>query len=65
MWRRPHNEKIHSLYRSPNIERVINSRILRRACHVTRIEEGTSAANRPFGKPRPRWEDNIRMHLKE
>ena len=28
-WRRLHNEKLHSLYRSPNIVRVIKSRRLR------------------------------------
>ena len=28
-WRRLHNEELHSLYRSPNIVRVIKSRRLR------------------------------------
>ena len=42
-WRRLHNEEIYSLYRSPNIVRVIKSRILRWACHVGRTEEGRSA----------------------
>ena len=32
-WRRLHNEELHSLYRSPNIVRVIKSRILRWAGH--------------------------------
>ena len=62
------------LYRSPNIARVIKSRRLRWAGHVARMEEGRSAFNiltgkptgkRPFGRPRRRWEDNIRMELKE
>ena len=39
-WRRLYNEKLSSLYRSPNIVRVIKSRILRWAEHVARIEEG-------------------------
>ena len=64
------NEELHSLYRSPNIVRVIKSRRLRWAGHVARMEEGRSAINiltgKPTGKsPRCRWEDNIRMDLKE
>ena len=39
-WRRLHNKKLHSLYRSPNIVRVIKSRRLRWAGNVARIEEG-------------------------
>ena len=39
-WRRFHNEELHSLYRSPNIVRVIKSRRLRWAGHVARMEEG-------------------------
>ena len=39
-WRRLHNEELHSLYRSPNIVRVIKSRRLRWAGHVARMEEG-------------------------
>ena len=42
--------------------------------HVARIEEGRSAfkiltgtptGKRPLGRPRHRWEDNIRMDLKD
>ena len=62
------------MYRSPNIVRVIKSRRLRWAEHVARMEEGRSAfkiltgkptEKRPLGRPRRRWEDNIRMDLKE
>jgi hypothetical protein len=69
-----HNEELHSLYRSPNIIRVIKSKRLRWAGHVARKEEGRSAfkiltgkptGERPLGRPRRRWEDNIRMDLKE
>ena len=44
------------------------------AAHVARMEEGRSAfyiltneptGNRHLGTPRRRWEDNIRMDLKE
>ena len=66
--------ELHSLYRSPNVIRVIKSRRLTWAGHVARMEEGKSAfkmltgkptGKRPFGRPRRRWEDNIRMDLKE
>ena len=36
-WRRLNNEKLHSLYRSPSIVRVIKSRKLRWADHVARM----------------------------
>ena len=71
-WRRPHNEELHSLYRSPNIVRVNKSRRLRWAGYVARMEESRSAfkiltgkptGKRPLGRPRRRWEDNIRMDL--
>ena len=73
-WRRLHNEELHSFYRSPNIVRVIKSRRLRWTGPVARMEEGRSAfkiltgkptGNRPLGRPRRRWEDNIRMDLEE
>ena len=47
---------------------------MRWAGRVARMEEGRSAfkiltgkptGKRPFGRPRRRWEDNIRMDLKE
>jgi hypothetical protein len=37
-WIRLHIEELHSLYRSPNVARVIKSRRLRWAGHVVRIE---------------------------
>jgi hypothetical protein len=37
--RRLQNEELYSLYRSPNIVRVIKSRSLRWAGHVARMEE--------------------------
>ena len=73
-WRRLHNEELHSLYRSPNIVRVIKSRTLRWTVHVARKEEGRSAfkistgkptGKRHLGRPRGRWEDNIRIDLVE
>ena len=53
---------------------MIKFRRLRWAGHVARMEEGRSAfkiltgkptENRPLGRPRHRWEDNIRMDLEE
>ena len=41
-WRRLHFKELHSLYRSPNIVRVINSRTLQWAGHLGRMEEGRS-----------------------
>ena len=73
-WRRLHNEELHSLYCSPNIFRLIKSRRLRWAGHIARMEEymsafkiltGTPAGKRPLGRPRSRWEDNIRMDFKQ
>ena len=42
-WRRFDNEEIDSLYRPPNIVRVIKSRRLRWAGNVARMEAGWSA----------------------
>ena len=30
-----------------------------------KILKGTSGLKRPFGRPRRRWEDNVRMDFKE
>ena len=73
-WRRLLSEELHSLYRSPNILRMIKSRRLGWAGHVARMEEdrsgfkilaGTPTGKKPLGRPRSRWEDNIRIDLKE
>jgi hypothetical protein len=53
---------------------VIKFRRFRWASHVSRVEEGRStfkiltdkpAGNRSLGRPRRRWDDNIRIDLKE
>ena len=73
-WRKLHNAKLHALYPSPNIIRNLKSRQLRWAGHVARMEqsinayrllEGKTEGKRPLEKPRRRWEDNIKMDLKE
>ena len=57
-----------------HIFRVNKSRKLRWAGHVARMEEGRNAfksftgkptGKRPLGRPRRRWEDNIRIDIKE
>jgi hypothetical protein len=72
-WRKLHNE-LHSLYSSPNIVRLIKSRSMRWAGHVARMREGRSVyrvlvgrteRKRPLGRPRRRWEDNIKMDFRE
>jgi len=73
-WRKLHNEELNDLYSSPNIARVINSRRMRWAGHVARMGErrgvyrvlvGRPQGKRPLGKPRCRWEDNIKIDLQE
>jgi hypothetical protein len=73
-WRRLHNEELNDLYSSPNIIRVIKSRRMRWAGHVARMGEETGAykflvgrpeVRRPLGRPRRRWEGNIKMDLQE
>ena len=73
-WRKLHNEELDDLYSSPNIVRVIKSRRLRWAGHVARMEEGRGMykvlvekpeGKRPLGRPRRRWEDNIKKDLEE
>jgi hypothetical protein len=73
-WRKLHNEELNYLYCSPNIVRVIISRRMRWVEHVARMGEGRgvywvlvgkSEGKRPLGRPRRKWEDNIKMSLQE
>jgi len=73
-WRKLHNEGLNDLCSSPNIVRVIKSRRMRWAGHVVRMGERTSVyrvvvgkpeGKRPLGRPRRRWENNIKMDLQE
>ena len=72
--RKLHNEELSDLYSLPNIMRVVKSRRKRWARHVARMGEGRGVhrvlvgkpeGKRPLGRPRRRWEDNIKMDLKE
>jgi hypothetical protein len=73
-WRKLHNDELHSLYSSPNIVRVIKSRRMRLAGHVARMGDGRCVygvlvrrpeGKRLLGRPRRRWENNIKINLRE
>ena len=62
------------MYSSPNIVRVIKWRRMRWAGHVARMGEERVVYRvlvekpdgmRPLGRPKRRWEDNIRKDLQE
>jgi hypothetical protein len=72
--RKLHNEETHILYSSPNIIRQMKSRRMRWSEHVARMGEdrkvyrvlvGNPEGKRPLGRPRRRWEDGIRMDIRE
>jgi 3-oxoacyl-ACP reductase-like protein len=73
-WRKLHYEKLNGLYFSLNIVRVIKSRRIRWQVHVARMGErrdvnrvlvGKRERKRPLGRPRHRWEDNIKKDLQK
>jgi hypothetical protein len=73
-WRKLHNEELNDLYSLPNIVRVVKSRRMIWAGHVSRMGEergvhrvlvGKPGGKRPLGRARCRWEDNVKMDLQE
>jgi hypothetical protein len=71
--RKPHND-LNDLYSLPNIFRVIKSRRMRCAVHEARMKKrrcvyrvlvGKPEGKRSLGRPRRRWEDNIKMDPQE
>jgi hypothetical protein len=67
-WRKLHNDELHSLYF------LIKSKRIRWAGHVARMGEGRGVyrvsigrpeGKRPLRRPRRRWEDNIKLDLRE
>jgi hypothetical protein len=74
-WRILHNEKLHNLYSSPSIIRMIKSRRKRWAGQVARMGEKMNACRTLVGKPeekrsplrrcKRRWENNIKIDPKE
>jgi hypothetical protein len=72
--RRLYINQLNALYSAPNIIREIKSRRLRWTGHVARMEESSGAyrvlvekreERTPLGRLRHRWEDNIKMDLRE
>jgi hypothetical protein len=72
--RKLQNEELCDLYCSPSIIRIIKSRRLRWERHIARMGVKTNTyrflvgkpeGKRPLGRPRRRWEDNIKMDLLE
>jgi hypothetical protein len=49
--RKLHNEKLHNLYSSPSLIRMVKSRRMRWAGHVARMGERTNAYRILVGKP--------------
>jgi len=73
-WRKLHNEELNDLYSSPHIVQVTKSRRIRWVEHVVNMGErrdvyrvlvGKPEGKRPLGRPRHRWEDDIKMDLQE
>jgi hypothetical protein len=71
-WRKLHSEELHNLYSSPDIIKQVKSRRMRWAGHVARMGEKRKVYKVLVGKPegksplgRRRWEDGIRMDLRE
>jgi hypothetical protein len=73
-WRKLRNEELNDLYSSPSIVRMIKSRRMSWAGHVAlmgerrglhRVSAWKPEGKRPLGRPRLRWDDNIKMNLLE
>jgi hypothetical protein len=73
-WGKLHSGELHDLYSSPDIIRQIKSRRVRWAGQVARVGErrnvyrvlvGKPEGKRRLGRPRHRWEDVIKMDLRE
>jgi hypothetical protein len=71
-WRKLHSGELHNLYLSQHIIRQIKSRKIRWAGHVARMGEGRNLyrvgkpeGKGPFGRPKRRWNGEIKMDIRE
>jgi hypothetical protein len=73
-WKKLHNGELYNLYSSPDIIRKMKSRRMRWAGHVARMGEGRKVyevlvgnpkGKRPLERPRSRWQNGIRMDLRQ
>jgi hypothetical protein len=73
-WRKLHNEELNKLYSLRSIVRVIKSRRMRWAEYAARMGDsrvvyrvlvGKLEGKSPLGRPRRRWEDNIKVNFQE
>jgi hypothetical protein len=65
-WRKLQTDELHDFFPSPIIIRIIKSRTMKWAGHVTQMEKRTVLAGkqdrkRPLGRPRRRWIDNMKV----
>jgi hypothetical protein len=72
--RKLHRGELHNLYSPPDIIRQIKSRRMKSEGHVAHMGQGRNVyrvlvgkpkGERPSGRPRRRWEDGIKMGLRE
>ena len=73
-WKKLYNKELSFLYSLANIVRVVKSRRMRWAGHMERMGEGRGVhrflvrkpeGKRQLGRPRRKWEDNIKMDFQE
>ena len=71
-WRELHNELLNDLHSSPKLVWLIKSTRMRWVGQVARMVErrgvyrvvvGKPERKRPLGRPRRRWEDNIKIEF--
>ena len=74
MKKKLHKEELNDLYSSSNIIQAIKWRRMRLDRHVARmgvrrgpyrVLVGKTEGERPLGRPRRRWEDDIKLYLQE